>query len=321
MVRVVAIDLGATNTRAAVLDQDGRMGEKVKAKTPTGGADPDILTGFLSGLILQVCGGEIPEDIAGIGLSVAGPVDIRNGILLNPPNMPFRDAALTGPLSETFGIPVRMVNDCHAGILGELAYGAAKGRQNVVYITISTGIGGGVLANGQILLGRDGNAGEIGHFHVDDTYDLICGCGHSGHWEGYASGKYLPWFFAQWCHYHGKPHWGPDAAEDIFHSAREGDDDVLRFLEELSRINARAVSDVIVAYDPDLIIFDGSVIRSNADLLFRPMIDAVDRYLRLPEVVMTGLDGDAPLLGASVIARGYDTGYGDFLALTGMKPD
>ena len=321
MVRVVAIDLGATNTRAAVLDQDGRMGEKVKAKTPTGGADPDILTGFLSGLILQVCGGEIPEDIAGIGLSVAGPVDIRNGILLNPPNMPFRDAPLTGPLSETFGIPVRMVNDCHAGILGELAYGAAKGRQNVVFITISTGIGGGVLANGQILLGRDGNAGEIGHFHVDDTYDLICGCGHSGHWEGYASGKYLPWFFAQWCHYHGKPHWGPDAAEDIFHSAREGDADVLRFLEELSRINARAVSDVIVAYDPDLIIFDGSVIRSNADLLFRPMIDAVDRYLRLPEVVMTRLDGDAPLLGAGVIARGYDTGYGDFLALTGMKPD
>jgi glucokinase len=316
MVCVVAVDLGATNSRAAVFDQKGRMAEKVEAKTPAGGADPAILTGFLSGLVSRVCGGTITDDIAGIGLSVAGPVNIRQGILLNPPNMPFRDVALTAPLSEEFGIPVRMVNDCHAGILGELYYGTAKGRQDVVYITLSTGIGAGVLANGRILLGRDGNAAEIGHFHVDDTYDLTCGCGHSGHWEGYASGKYLPWFFAQWCHYHGKPHWGPDTAEDIFHSARGGDDDVLRFLGDLSRINARAVSDVIVAYDPELIIFDGSVMRSNADLLLGPMIDAVDRYLELPEMVMTDLAGDAPLLGASVIARKYDTEFGDFLAMT-----
>lgn len=315
MVRMVAVDLGATNTRAAVLDQGGRITDKEEVRTPAGGADPAILPRFLSGLITKVCGSPLPDDIAGIGLSVAGPVDIRRGILLNPPNMTFRDVPVTAPLSERFGIPVRMVNDCHAGIVGEISYGAAKGRRNAVYITISTGIGAGVLANGRILLGRDGNAAEVGHFHVDDTYNLVCGCGHSGHWEGYASGRYLPWFFAQWCHYHGKPHWGPDAAEDIFRSARQGDDDVLRFLEELSRINARAVSDIVVAYDPELIIFDGSVLRSNADLLLGPMIDAVDRYLRLPELAMTNLDGDAPLLGAGVIARGYDTEYGDFAAM------
>jgi glucokinase len=317
---VVAIDLGATNTRAAILDADNRIGERTGAKTPAGGADPALITAFIAGMVDRLCGERPRPDITGIGLSVAGPVDIRNGILLNPPNMPFRDIPLVDLLARRCSIPVRMVNDCHAGILGELSYGVAKGQQNVVYITISTGIGGGVLANGRILLGRDGNAAEIGHFHVDDTYNLTCGCGHSGHWEGYASGKYLPWFFAQWCHYHGKPHWGPEKAEDIFLSGREGDDDVIRFLEELSRINARAVSDVIVAYDPELIVFDGSVMRSNADLLFEPMIDAVDRYLKVPDMFMTGLQGDAPLLGAGLIARGYDTGYGDFLALTGTKP-
>jgi glucokinase len=317
MGHVIAVDLGATHGRAAVVETDGRIVEKVEAETPAGGADPAILTGFLSGLIQRVCGSLIPADIAGIGLSVAGPVDIHRGILLNPPNMPFRDVPLTGPLSGDIGIPVRMVNDCHAGILGELTYGVAKGRENVVYITISTGIGGGVFDNGRILLGRSGNAAEIGHVYVDSTYTLTCGCGNSGHWEGYASGRYLPWFFAQWCRYHGKPHWGPEKAEDIFLSARRGDDDVLRFLEELSRINARAVSDVIVAYDPELIIFDGAVIRSNADLLLAPMIDAVDRYLELPEMVLTGLAGDAPLLGASVIAGGYDTRFGDFGSLSG----
>jgi glucokinase len=317
MVRVVAVDLGATNTRAAVFGNNGHVEERIDARTPAGGADPAILTSFLSGLITRVCGGTLPDDCTGIGLSVAGPVDIRRGVLLNPPNMTFRDVPVTAPLSDVFGVPVRMVNDCHAGILGELQYGAAKGRKNVVYITVSTGIGAGVLANGRILLGRDGNAAEVGHFHVDDTYNLVCGCGHSGHWEGYSSGKYLPWFFAQWCHYHGKPHWGPEAAEEIFRSARDGDDDVLRFIGDLSRINARAVSDVVVAYDPELIIFDGSVMCSNADLLFGPMVDAVDRYLRLPEMVMTSLAGDAPLIGAGVIARGYDTGIGDFELMTG----
>ena len=314
MMRVVAVDLGATNTRASLLDDGGRVWKKIEAKTPAGGADPAILTGFLSGLIRRACGGSVPSGISGIGLSVAGPVDIRRGILLNPPNLPFRDVPLITMLSGELGVPVRMVNDCHAGLIGELTYGVARGRKNVAYITISTGIGGGVLTDGRILLGRDGNAAEIGHFHVDDTYNLTCGCGHSGHWEGYASGKHLPWFFAQWCHYHGKPHWGPDKAEDIFLSAREGDDDMMRFLGDLSRINARAVSDVIVAYDPELIVFDGSVIRSNADLLLPPMKDSVDHYLMVPDMLMTGLQGDAPLLGAGVIAGGYDTRFGDFMS-------
>jgi glucokinase len=315
MDRVVAIDLGATNTRAAVISDDGEVRGRVEARTPAGGADPAVLTGFLSDLVRRACGGRLSEDVGGIGLSVAGPVDIGRGVLKNPPNMQFRDVPVTGPLSAEFGVPVRMINDGHAGILGEAAYGAARGRQNVVYITLSTGIGAGVLECGRILFGRDGNAAEIGHFHVDDTYDLVCGCGYRGHWEGYASGKYLPWFFAQWCRYHGKPHWGPDTAKEIFRSARGMDDDVRRFLEELARINGRGVSNVVVAYDPELIIFDGSVIRPNASLLLGPMIEAADRYLELPEMVLTGLSGDAPLLGASVIARGQDTPCGDFFAM------
>jgi glucokinase len=190
--------------------------------------------------------------------------------------------------------------------------GQGKGRDDVVYLTISTGIGGGVISGGRLLLGRQGNAAEIGHFHVDSTYDLPCGCGRTGHWEGYASGRYLPWFFGEWCRFHAKPHWGPDTAEDIFASARKGDEDVLRFLKELARINARGISDVIVAYDPEIIILDGAVIRSNADLLFPAIMESVDRYLPLPEIVISELSGDAPLLGAAVIAGGYETGYGDF---------
>jgi len=308
---VVAVDLGATRTRAAVYEGGVRKGEKLEEKTPAGSSDPSILISFLSGMVRKVS--RTPRGkIKAIGLSVAGPVDIAQGILKNPPNMAFRDVPLCDALSREFGVPVRMVNDCHAGLIGELEAGFARGRDNVVYITISTGIGGAVYANGRILLGRAGNAVEIGHLHVDDTYDLPCGCGHRGHWEGYSSGRFLPWFFAQWCHYHGRPHWGPDNAREIFTSAREGDDDVLRFIGDLVRINARGVSDIIVAYDPALIVFDGSVMRENPEFLLEPLAGEVDRYLEVPEMVLSTLSGDAPLDGAAVIAEGFDTPYGDF---------
>jgi len=311
---VVAVDLGATQTRAAVYESGVRQGEKVGEKTPAGSSDPAVLISFLSGMVRKASRTSRGKTGA-IGLSVAGPVDISRGILRNPPNMAFRDVPLCDALSREFGVPVRMVNDCHAGLVGELEAGAARGRDNVVYVTISTGIGGGVFANGRVLLGRAGNAVEIGHLHVDDTYDLPCGCGHRGHWEGYSSGRFLPWFFAQWCHYHGRPHWGPDNARDIFASARQGDDDVLRFIRDLVRINARGVSDIIVAYDPEIIVFDGSVMRANPDFLLEPLAGEVDRYLEVPEMVLSPLSGDAPLIGAAVIAEGYATRYGDFGAV------
>jgi glucokinase len=308
---VIAIDLGATRTRAAVFEGGVRQGEKLEEKTQVGSSDPAVLISFLSGIVKEVSRRSRGKPDA-IGLSVAGPVDIHQGVLKNPPNMPFRNVPLCDALSREFGVPVRMVNDCHAGLVGELGAGAARGGDNVVYVTISTGIGGGVYANGRILLGRAGNAVEIGHLHVDDTYDLPCGCGHRGHWEGYASGRFLPWFFAQWCHYHGRPHWGPDRAQEIFTSARQGDDDVLRFVRDLVRINARAVSDIIVAYDPELIVFDGSVMLNNPEFLFEPLAREVDRYLDVPEMVLSPLSGDAPLEGAAIIAEGYATPYGDF---------
>jgi glucokinase len=315
----VAVDLGATNTRVAIVDEEGRIEEKRDALTPAKETDPSRLTGFLSGLIAGIIEDYKSGPITGIGLSVAGPVDIRRGMLVNPPNMAFRGVPLTLPLSRIFHCPVRMVNDCHAGVIGEMYHGQGRGRSNVVYLTISTGIGAGVISGGRLLLGRQGNAAEIGHFHVDNTYDLPCGCGCTGHWEGYASGKYMPWFFGEWCRFHAKPHWGPDSAEEIFASARQGDEDVLRFIKEVARINARGISDVIVAYDPEMIILDGAVISSNTDLLLPGIMEYVDRYLPLPDIVMSRLSGDAPLIGAAVIAEGYETGYGDLGSATGRE--
>jgi glucokinase len=311
---VLAVDLGATTTRVALFGPNGEILRKTGSPTPTGDS-PQVITRHLVGLIRGILpddGGPAP---AAIGISAAGPVDHREGSVVRPPNMPFREIPLTGPLGEEFGLPVRLANDCHAGVLGEVLYGAGRGCRNLVYVTISTGIGGGVISNGRLLLGRDGNAAEIGHFHVDDSYALPCGCGGTGHWEGYASGRCLPRFFVRWCEREGHDpgRFETSPAAGIFAAARRRDPAAIGFMEVLGGVNGRGISDVIVAYDPSRIILDGSVVLRNRDLILPYLLPHVDRFLPTPGILVTPLDGLAPLYGASVLARGYDTAVGSFL--------
>ncbi|MDD1669653.1 MAG: ROK family protein [Methanomicrobiales archaeon] len=312
---VVAVDLGATVTRVALVGPGGDLLRKAVSPTPVSGESPAVITRLLAGLIRQVLSpaGEAPP--AAIGISACGPVDHQRGAVVRPPNLPFPEIPLVDPLRAEFGVPVRLANDCHAGVLGEMVYGAGAGCRDLVYITLSTGIGGGVVSGGRLVLGRDGNAAEIGHFHVDSTWNLPCGCGGTGHWEGYAAGRFLPRFFARWCDVSGSPcgDAGSPSAAAIFAAARRKDPAALGFLEALGTINGRGISDVIVAYDPSRIVLDGSVVLRNEDLILPYLLPHVDRFLPLPEIRLTALDGLAPLLGAAVLARGYDTVIGSLL--------
>jgi glucokinase len=312
---VIAVDLGATTTRVALVGFGGEILEKLSSPTPTAGDSPEAITHHLAKLIREVLFARPGSAPSAIGISAAGPIDHRQGAVINPPNLPFRAIPLTGPLGKEFGLPVRMANDCHAGVLGEAIYGAGSGCRDLVYLTLSTGIGGGVVCNGRLVLGRDGNAAEIGHFHVDSTYGIPCGCGGSGHWEGYASGRSIPRFFARWRERSGHAAGNTDSssAAGIFAAARREDPAALGFLEALGAINGRGVSDVIVAYDPSLIVLDGSVVLRNHDLILPYLLPHVDRFLPLPEIRLTTLEGLAPLLGASVLARGYVTVIGSLL--------
>jgi glucokinase len=302
----IAIDLGATHTRVGLIDESGEILKRISAPTPH-----VEIPYFLISLIRKTASTDELLKAAGIGISAAGPVDVKKGLLVNPPNLPFRNIPLVEPLYKAFGMPVRLANDCHAGVLGEVYFGGLGQKENLAYVTLSTGIGGGILAEGRLLLGREGNAAEIGHFLVDTTYSMRCGCGYPGHWEAYASGRFLPSFFTRWCEHHHKQ--VPrifQTAEEIFQAAREGEIITEEFLETLGRINGRGMSDVIVAYDPALIVLDGSVALNNYSLLVPPMEEHIDRFLPLPEIRLSSLAGDAPLLGASVLARGCVTNIG-----------
>ena len=132
--------------------------------------------------------------LGSIGVGSIGPIDLRRGMITNTPNYPFKEIPVVEPLREWFGVPVRIANDCTAGVLGEHFYGAGKGVYNLFYVTFSTGLGGGAMVDGHLLMGKDGNAVEVGHLTIDPDSEIVCGCGCPGHWEAYCGGMNIPRF-------------------------------------------------------------------------------------------------------------------------------
>ena len=291
---VCAVDLGGTRTRVALVGADGAV--LAREAFPTPRDRPSAVTDAIEAALRRVSGGSP----GAIGVSAAGPLDLAAGAVVTPPNLPYPRIELAGPLEAAFGVAVTLINDARAGALGEHAHGAGQGCRNLVYVTISTGIGGGVIADGRLLFGRGGNAGEIGHITVETRHGLVCGCGYPNHWEGYCSGRNLPRFYAA-----ERESGDPDfeTAEAIFKAARAGEPAACRFLEAVAVLNARALSTLVVAYDPERIVLDGTVARTQADLLVGPAVERMEEFLPRPEVVLTPLGGDAPLLGAAEAAR------------------
>ncbi|NLM29632.1 MAG: ROK family protein [Methanomicrobiales archaeon] len=304
MTTVIAVDLGGTNLRTALVGEDAKILAHATMSTPTSGPSGEVITAAIMAGIEELLDTPGGEEVAAIGVASAGPLDIDRGWVTHSPNIAFPVVEITGPLTDRFDLPVTLINDARAGVLGERWAGGARGSDNVVYITLSTGIGGGVVANGHLLLGMEGNAGEIGHVLVDTRYNLICGCGYPGHWEGYASAKSIPGFFAVWREENDirQTTFDTFSTRAIFEAARANDPVALAFMDVLGQVNARGLSTVIVAYNPEVIVLDGPLARYYGEIVIEHAEPYIDRFLTLPRIVVTSLDGRAPLLGAAVYA-------------------
>ena len=298
---VIAVDLGGTHIRTAKVTSDGIILNHIISETPCTGKSGSVITSAIIEQIQTLLSGNT-DNISGIGISSAGPIDSDRGVVIESPNMAFPIIYLTKPLSESFGLPVYLLNDCRAGALGELWSGSGKKISDFVYVTMSTGIGGGAVVDSRLLLGRGGNAGEIGHLLVDTSYNLGCSCGAHGHWEGYASGRYLPDFFRVWRERHGEfsERYESMTTQEICEAAEGGDSVAQDFFTELARINARGISNIIVAYSPERIILDGPLVRYHEHLILDNLLPFIDHYLPMPEITVSNLAGKAPLLGAAV---------------------
>jgi glucokinase len=203
-------------------------------------------------------------------------------------------------------------------VLGEKEFGLGKGLSNLVYITLSTGIGGGAIVDGKLLIGKDGNAVEIGHMVIDKEGKLLCGCGKPGHWEAYCSGANIPRFVRLWFKSHeveksklfelGGTNLSKLTSKLLFEAAKLGDEVAIQVVEEIGRLNAMGFANLINAYDPELITVGGAVALNNPELVLRPIKKYVKDFAvnRVPKIALTPLGEDVTLYGLLAVVLRSD---------------
>lgn len=184
---VVGVDLGGTQIRAAVL-QGAKLLSRVSTLTGSDTTPDQVIPRMVQAVNQAIAEAETTLDqIAGIGIGAPGPLNNRTGVVYSPPNLRWIDVHLRDIFHEHFAVPVFVENDANAAALAEYMFGAGRGTTEMVYMTISTGIGGGVIAEGRILEGIVGTAGELGHMTID-MHGPVCNCGNIGCLESLASG-------------------------------------------------------------------------------------------------------------------------------------
>ncbi len=189
---ILGIDLGGTKILTSVINSKGEMLSRDHSVTPAAKGPDGVIQAIRASAERAVEGASIPMDrITAVGVGAPGLADGKAGILFTSPNLPgWKDVPLRDILQEKFKKGVFLINDGNAAALGEYYFGAAKGTSHFIYVTISTGIGGGIVVDGKVLLGSKGMAGEIGHMTIADEGPL-CHCGNRGCWEALASGTAL----------------------------------------------------------------------------------------------------------------------------------
>ncbi len=309
---VVGIDSGATNVRVALGSLGRGILKKVEEKTVRDERAEKLIEQFIK--LIEAVAGDRLSEIQAIGVGSIGPLDSRRGMILNPSNAPFRDVPVVEALSERFKLPTYLLNDCNAAVLGEKLFGAGKGVDNLFYVTLSSGIGGGAIVDGNLLLGKDGNAVEVGHTVVDFEGKLECACGSRGHWEAYCSGRNIPNFARYLVEEFPEKFRGSGleklvktgglTSELLFDMAKRGDERALRVVNEIGRLNAVGFANINTCYDPELITVGGSVALYNEQLILKPIIENIKQYTvnRVPEIKITPLGGEAVLYGAIALA-------------------
>lgn len=250
----VAVDLGGTQVRAALVRQDATIHSQIIESTKAAAGGRTVLK-QIRRMIVELTAKTPAESILGIGLCAPGPLDAQSGIALSTPTIKgFSDLPIGEMLSDDLPWNVLVENDGIAAAQGEWKHGAGQGQENLVYVTISTGIGGGVVADGRILHGRKGMAGHIGHMTIIAD-GALCPCGNKGCWEAYASGTA---FTARVNEGAGADSAGY-TAKSIFAAARQGDKAAMDLVDQEAEFLGIGITNLLHLYSPDIIILGGGM--------------------------------------------------------------
>jgi glucokinase len=302
----IALDIGGTYIRAAVYPHLGIQPICQKKITTHGKGSAIERTCDLIADMWPDAG-----KVKAIGAGAPGAVDSKNGIVYSAPNIPgWKNVPFRQVLTDRFQVPVVIGNDANMATLGEWKLGAGQGHHNLIYLTISTGVGGGVIIEDHLLLGEHGLATEMGHFTVLPGGPL-CGCGQRGHLEALSSGTAIARYIQEQIQA-GVPSLLSEnpsiSSRDAAEAAAKGDELAVAAFARAGTFLGQALADYLHVFNPSLVIFGGGVTLSG-DLLFTPLHASLERHIISPQYLVdlefktAALGDDAGLLGTLTLAR------------------
>lgn len=304
---IIAVDIGGTQMRAASYAPDELKPIKQK-KIATLASEPGGLERLIH-VIEEVWPNG--NNVTAIGLASPGPLDPHTGYLLAPPNNPeWHNFPLAPSISEHFGVKAFLDNDANLAALGEYRFGAGKGHHDVLYITVSTGIGAGVIIRDRLLQGYHGLAAELGHVIVDPD-GPPCSCGFNGHLEAFSSGPAIVRYVLGELEAGARSVLKRDenlSAREVAEAAHRGDALAIQAYQRAGEYLGIGVASFLHAFDPSIVIFGGGVSRVGS-LLFDSFHQSLKervfhpRYLEGLVITNAELGDDAGLLGARALAE------------------
>lgn len=303
---VLACDLGGTNLRMAAVNARGEILHRLKVQTPKTERASEIVLAIAAAA--NECFEKAQESGEVKALAIAAPaiVNAKDGITLKAPNVPALDGFRLGAaLSSELNLPVVLENDANAAAVGEQTFGAGRGFQNAIAVTLGTGVGGGIIINGQILQGVDGTAGEIGHICVE-PFGVPCGCGSRGCLEQYSSATAMVRLANELENQYPKTVLQNNrrlTSADIYQAGKEHDELALEVFRQMGFYLGVALADLVNVLNPEVIIIGGGA-SAGWDLFIGHVQEQIrTRAFREPaervKIVRAVLGDDAGILGVT----------------------
>ncbi len=305
----IGVDVGGTKLAAGVVDDSGLVLEQQRVRTPD---DPEALRAAITVLCEDL---KERHDVVAVGLGAAGFVDAERSTVFFSAHVAFGGGRIADALGEAIGLPVRIENDGNAAAWAEHTFGAGRGVDHQLLVALGTGIGGGLVLDGELYRGGQGVAAEIGHINYVPG-GRLCECGREGCWEEYASGSALQRMGREAAANGDAPTLLARADGDtdavtgalITELAREGHAEGLRLFEQLADPLGNGIATLVAVLDPTVVVLGGGVSEAG-EFLLAPTRPAVERQLsgrghrQPPELRLAALGNDAGLIGAADLAR------------------
>ncbi len=299
------VDIGGTTVKLGLFDKEGNILEKWEIPTSKSVDGAEILPDVAKAIETKLKEKGIDKkDVEGVGVGVPGPVDSK-GIIYGTDNLGWGVFNVAETLSSLIGLPVKVENDANVAAFGEMWKGGGEGYGNLVMVTLGTGVGGGIIAGGNIVTGYTGGGGEVGHIHIEDAEEEPCGCGNYGCLEQYASATGIARLAKRRLAKDDAPSILRDqnlSAKSVFDAVKAGDKVAMEIADQFGRYLGKGLAVIASVVNPEVFVIGGGVSKAG-EILFdyiRPhFLKYAYRVCRDTKFVLATLENDAGICGAA----------------------